>query len=206
MKRMNRIARLTALVGLLLVPAGRVSAQPDPGSFEAGVQVTSVRVSEFDRADVGIGGRFAWRPADLVGLESEFNWYPGEFPDGRPFSRSRVEGLFGATLGPTLGPVRPFVRLRSGFLSIAEAPNGYPCILIYPPPLACTLAGGRTLLAFDIGGGLELSATRRLFFRVDLGDRVVKYPGPVFDRSNRRRDEAFFSHDFRLAAGAGVRF
>jgi hypothetical protein len=67
------------------------------------------------------------------------------------------------------------------------------------------LASGRTLLAFDIGGGVEMFATPTTFVRVDVGDRVLKYPGPVFDNTRTRQD-AFFSHDVRIAAGAGLRF
>lgn len=195
-----------ALAGVLLAGATHAGAQPRR-PFEAGVQVASVQVSEFDRADVGLGGRVAWRPVDALGLESEFTWYPGGFPGGRaPFSRSRVEGLFGATLGPTIRQVRPFVRFRSGFVRVGDAPEPYACILIYPPPLSCVLAAGRTLPAFDFGGGLEISATRRTFVRVDLGDRVVRYPGPSLDRLGQSRGRSFYSHDLRFAAGAGVRF
>ena len=197
---------MVATVGLMLGAAARGFAQPDGGRFEAGAQVVASRVSEFDRADIGFGGRFAWRPLDRLGLESEFTWYPGAFPGRAPFSRSRSEGLFGATVGPTIGRMRPFGRLRAGFLSIADAPEPYACIAIYPPPLSCTLAGGRTLAAFDLGGGIEVNATRRTFVRIDLGDRIVRYPGPVFDRRGRRRDGSFYSHDFRFSAGAGVRF
>jgi hypothetical protein len=202
------VAGAACVVGMTFVlgAATPVSAQPAGGAFEAGAQVVSVRVSEFDRADVGFGGRIAWRPLAPIGIESEFNWFPGEFPGLAPFSRSRVEGLFGATVGPTLGRVRPFGRLRAGFLSMAEAPEPYACIAIYPPPLSCALAGGRTLAAFDLGGGVELAATDRTFVRIDLGDRIVKYPGPVFDRRSRRRDGSFASHDFRLSAGVGIRF
>ena len=174
--------------------------------FELGVQVSSVISSQFDATDVGLGGRFAWHPVEPLGIESEINLYPGDFPDQRAFSRDRVEGLFGVTVGPRFGRLRPFARLRSGFLNIREAPEPFACILIFPPPLSCTLASGRTLVAFDIGGGVELFATPRSFVRVDAGDRVLKYPGPVFASNLTRRDDAFFSHDFRFAAGAGLRF
>ena len=109
-------------------------------------------------------------------------------------------------MGPRFARLRPFGRLRSGFLKLREAPQPFPCILIFPPPLSCALASGRTLVAVDIGGGVEVFATQRAFVRVDAGDRVLKYPGPVFARNFTRRDDAFFSHDFRFAAGAGLRF
>jgi len=203
---MNRLALVCAIAGLVVAQPGSALAQSTSDRFELGVQVSSVISSQFDATDVGLGGRFAWHPVEPLGIESEINLYPEDFPDQRAFSRGRVEGLFGVTVGPRFGRLRPFARLRSGFLSIREAPRPFPCILIFPPPLSCALASGRTLLAFDIGGGVDVFATQRTFVRVDAGDRVLKYPGPVFARNSTRRDDAFFSHDFRFAAGAGLRF
>jgi hypothetical protein len=162
--------------------------------------------SQFDASDAGVGARIAWQRVEMVGIEAEVVQYPRDFPESRPFSRARLEGLFGATVGPRLGRVRPFVRLRSGFVSIGEAPEPFPCILIFPPPLACELASGHTLLALDAGGGLEIAATSRTFIRMDAGDRMLRYPAPVFDSHRDVRERPFFSHDFRSAIGAGVRF
>jgi len=183
-----------------------VFAQPAMGTFDAGAQVTAARSSEFDRPDVGFGGRFGWRAAGPISVEAEINSYPSDFPDGVPFSAARVEGFFGATIGPRLDRVRPFAKLRPGFMTFRAAPEPIACILIFPPPLSCTLASGRTLFAFDLGGGVEVAATRRTFLRFDAGDRVVKYPGPVFDSDRTAHENGFASHDFRFALGAGVRF
>ena len=172
------------------------------GRFEAGGQVVFARSSEFDRGDTGVGGRFAWHPLDLIGAEAEMTFYPGDFPSSGSFSRSRIEGLFGLTVGPRIARVRPFAKLRPGFLTFRGQP--VVCILIFPPPLSCQL-DGRTVFALDAGGGVELFATERLIIRVDAGDRLLKYPGPSF-RSGRVAQEPFFSHDFRFSAGAGVRF
>ena len=196
---------LSILAAALLLQATAAAAQ-DP-RFDVGVQVASAQSGQFDAADAGIGGRMAWRPASLVGIEAELNLYPRGFPDRRPFSRTRVEGLFGVTAGVTAGRIRPFARLRPGFVDVHEAPAPFPCILIYPPPLACELASGRTLFALDAGGGVEIALTPRTFVRVDLGDRLVRYPGPVFENNPRRiRDGAFVGHDVRFATGAGLRF
>jgi hypothetical protein len=117
-----------------------------------------------------------------------------------------VEGLFGATVGPRVGPARPFAKGRAGFLNIREASHPFACILIFPPPLSCELGAGRTLPVFDIGGGLELFPTRRTFVRVETSDRVLKYPGPALAKRGAILEDAFFSHDLRVAAGAGLRF
>jgi hypothetical protein len=174
--------------------------------FELGGQITSATSSQFDETDIGLGGRFSWNPVALLGLESEVNFYPSDFPDRGPFSRGRVEGLFGATVGPRVGPLRPFAKVRSGFLNVERASRPFACILIFPPPLSCQLGGGRTLLEFDLGGGLELFPTRGAFARVEIGDGILKYPGPVLDSKRVVRSDSFFSHNFRFAAGAGLRF
>jgi hypothetical protein len=186
---------------LAAAPAG---AQADRNRFELGVQVPSAVSSEFNTTDIGLGVRVGWRPAGWLGVEAELDTYPRDFPRRGSFSGSRLEGLFGTTVGGRIGKVRPFGRLRPGFMQF-RAPQPLPCIAIFPPPLVCTLGSGRTVFALDAGGGVEVSATSRTFLRVDVGDRLIKYPGPSIGNNFERR-ESFFSHDFRFAAGGGVRF
>ena len=174
--------------------------------FELGVQLSSVASNEFDESDLGIGRRFSWHPITPIGLEAEMTFYPRDFPDGRAFSRGRDEGLFGVTVGPRWGRLRPFARLRAGFMRFQEAPRPFPCILIFPPPLQCSLASGATARAVDIGGGVEVFATSRTFLRIDAGDLLLRYPGPVFDSHRTPRQDGFISHNFRVAAGGGFRF
>ena len=161
---------------------------------------------QFDASDAGIGGRVGWQATSLVGVEAEMVSYPSHFADAPTFSRGRVEGLFGATIGPRLGRVRAFGRIRPGFLRVQPAPGPLACITIFPPPLACELATGRTLMAFDLGGGIDVPVGERTFVRIDAGDRLVRYPGPVFDTDRQVHDEAFFGHDIRVALSGGVRF
>jgi hypothetical protein len=190
---------------LMVVWPDSARAQPSPTRIELGVQVVSTVSSQFDDSAVGLGARVSWHPTAWVGVDAEVNGYPQDCPGQHPFSRGRVEGLFGATVGNRLGRVRPFGRLRPGFVTFRESPGPFACIAIFPPPLSCTLASGRTVFALDLGGGVELYATPNTFVRVDAGDLLLKYPGPVFD-ANLTARQAFFSHDFRFAAGAGVRF
>jgi len=190
---------------VLLTGLRLASAQSSHPRFDAGGQVVAASWDQFDGSDFGVGGRFAWHPLRLLGVEAEIDLYPGEFPEGRAFSRRRVEGLFGVTAGPRFDRVRLFGRLRAGFLRVDEAPGPLLCILIFPPPLSCSLAAGDTLPIVDAGGGIEVSVTPRTFIRVDAGDRMTRYPGPSFDAGVVRSDD-FFGHDFRFSAGAGLRF
>ncbi len=181
-------------------------APADRPRFEAGLQLAVARSGEFDAGDSGVGGRLGFRPVAPVGIEAEVTVYPGAFPGRRPFSRARIEGLFGVTVGPTLGRVRPFARARPGFLVIRQSSEPVACILIFPPPLACVLAGGRTVPAIDLGGGLEVSATSRALVRVDVGDRLLRYPAPAFDSDRSIQQRPFVGHDVRVAFGAVLRF
>ena len=142
----------------------------------------------------------------MIGVDADLTWYPSDFPDRIAFSRSRFEGLFGVTVGPRLDRVRPFVKAAAGFLSVGEAPAAFPCLAIFPPPLACTLAGGDTLTAYEIGGGVQIDATTSSFIRVDVADRILSYPGPTLDRDFQPREEGFVGHALRFTVGAGFRF
>ncbi len=202
---MNRVVVGSAFV-LLVLCSRPAAAQDDESQFELGVQLAGAVSSEFESTDIGVGGRFSWHPTTVLGAEAEVTFYPGDFPDAPAFSRSRIESLFGVTVGPRIGGLRPFAKLRPGVVSFREAPEPFPCILIFPPPLRCALAGGETVFALDVGGGVELFPTGRTFVRVDAGDRLVRYPAPALDADGTAREDAFFSHDFRFAIGGGVRF
>ena len=174
--------------------------------FEAGAQIVVAHSGEFDANDIGIGGRFSWQATDLARADAEVNVCPRSFPVNRSgsFSRSRIEGLFGVTVGPRLGSVRPFAKLRPGFVTFRGQPVA--CILIFPPPLSCVLAEADTRCSRSTSAAVSsVFAGPRTLLRVDAGDRLMKYPGPSF-RDGRVAQDDFFSHDFRMSAGAGVRF
>jgi histidine triad (HIT) family protein len=197
---------LSAVVLLTFIWAAPAAAQPTQ-RFEAAVQVVAASMPQFEGSDFGFGGRLAWHTGDVLSFEGELNLFPGSYPDsGLAFSRRRVEGLFGVTAGLRLGPVRPFAKFRAGFLDVQEPAEPFACILIFPPPLSCTLAAGRTLPAFDVGAGVEVDVTPRTFIRFEGGDRMLKYPGPALDADGAARTDAFYGHGFRFAAGGGVRF
>jgi hypothetical protein len=199
--------RLIAAVLICLFAATVASAQ----SFEAGLHVASSQWSEFDGTDRGIGGRLSWLPVPLLGVEADITIYPSDFPPGTgaAFSNAyRFEGLFGATFGPRLNRVRPFAKAAAGFLMVETNAPAFACIAIFPPPLACILAAGATLPAYEIGGGVEMNATDRTFIRVDIANRILSYPGPTFRGPGLRErvDENFFGGALRFTIGGGVRF
>jgi hypothetical protein len=200
------LKRIVLSVVLLVFWSRAAAAQTDANRFQLGAQFAGAVSGEFDSTDVGAGVRFSWHPTSLVGAEAELDFYPQDFARTPAFSRSRIEGLFGVTAGPRLGRLRPFAKLRPGFVTFREAAGPFPCIAIFPPPLACTLGAGATVFVLDVGGGVEFLASPRTFLRVDVGDRLLRYPGPAIDSNLKLQSNAFFGHDFRFSLGGGVRF
>ncbi|MBY0496389.1 MAG: porin family protein [Cyanobacteria bacterium] len=197
--------RIAIAILVLVTCAAPVRAQ----SFAAGVHFASSKWSEFDGSDSGFGGRFTWKLSTMVGVDAELTWYPSDFQrDAVPFSRQRVEGMFGATIGPRIHRIRPFAKAAAGFLKVSPTSGGFACVAIFPPPLACLLAGGKTMPAYEIGGGVEIDAASRTFIRADVSDRILRYPGPVFRGFglDERVDDNFFGGALKFSIGAGWRF
>lgn len=194
--------RFLAFAFVLLFPYS-TAAQ----SFEAGVHVPVAQWSEFDGTEVGIGGRLTWKPASVIGVDADLSWYPSDFPSDRlAFSGSRIEGLFGVTVGPQIDRLRPFAKVAGGFVRSSAAPEPVACIAIFPPPLNCLMAAGHTLPAFEAGGGVQVEVSSRTFARVDAGGRWLRYPGPTFVSVHDIRSEGFWGSGLRLSFGGGVRF
>ena len=195
------------MVPAFLISIFIFSSAASAQSFEAGAHVASSQWSEFDGNDIGFGGRLTWKPSTLIGVDADLTWYPSDFPsDALAFSGSRFEGLFGITAGPRINRIRPFVKGAVGFLKASGAPAPFACIAIFPPPLNCLMASGQTMAAFEIGGGAEIDATDVAFVRVDVSDRILKYPAPTFDSNFRVVEDNFYGHGLRFTAALAFRF
>src|SRR6476469_3214517 len=107
--------------------------------FELLGQFAGVMSNEFSGTDPGFGGLFSWHRLDPLDVEAEVNFYSKNLTanGGAPFSRGRVEGLIGISVGPLLGHIRPFGTFRTGFVTFRSAPGSLPCPAIFPPILSC---------------------------------------------------------------------
>lgn len=194
---------------LLLIVLAMTASVAQAQSLEAGLHFSSAQWSEFDGTDTGIGGRLTWRPLPMLGVDADVTLYPADFPGDTvaPFSGRRVEAMFGANVGPRFDRIRPFVKAAAGFLDVGATPIAFACIAIFPPPLACVLAGGQTLAAYEIGGGVQIDTPARTFIRADITQRVLNYPGPTFRNGLEERiDDDFFGGALRFTIGGGIRF
>lgn len=197
------IVRLGSFLFSFLLCSNLAAAQ----SFEGGLHLAASQWSEFDGTDLGLGGRLTWKPTALIGVDADLTWYPSDYPSERiAFSSSRFEGLFGVTVGPQMNRIRPFAKAAAGFLRTSEAPEAFPCITIFPPPLSCLMATGHTMPAYEIGGGVQISTTQTSFLRIDIADRLLEYPGPSLRANFELSDEGFYGHALRFTIGGGFRF
>jgi hypothetical protein len=200
------VFRVLVLASVVTVAiSGSAQAQTLEG-LEGGATFVTTGSGQFHTRDIGVGGWLAWRLHPLVNVEGELTYHADPFGDAVSFSAGRVEGLFGATVGPRLGVLRPFASLRPGFVKYRAADEPIACIASFPPPLSCTLANGRTVFAFDAGGGVEVSPTRRSVIRLTVSDRMVRYASAAIDTSGVQHDNGFAGHDLRFAFGIGVQF
>jgi hypothetical protein len=201
---MDRLFLFAAFV--CIVPVFALAQSPDDRKLEVSGQLAVNDLSELETTDFGFGGRFGFRPTSLFTFEGELNFFPSDIPDEIPVTSSRLEGLFGVKVGPRFDRFSVFGKVRPGFVSFGEAPEPFPCIAIYPPPLHCVL-GGETVFALDFGGGVEIYATERSFLRFDVSDLMLQYPGPSFNREAEAFTEGgFWGHNLRFGVGAGLRF
>lgn len=203
---MHRVISFISVLSLLLVTSTTALAQSGSRGVEVAAHVATIDSGQFHTSDIGVGGRVAWLPHELFTLEADVTHYPGDFPDGSAFSRGRWEAYFGGTVGPRLGRLRPFAKLRPGFLTFEDAPEPRACIAVVPQPLVCALQDGATVFALDLGGGVDFTLSERSMVRFDVGSRLLRFDGPVRDTRGEPHDDGFWGHDLRVTLGAGVRF
>jgi hypothetical protein len=196
--------RSLATLSLLFLFAASASAQ---SRLEVSGQFVGTDLKELETTDYGFGGRVGFAATPLFTFEGELNYFPSDIPDVVPVTSSRLEGLFGVKVGPRFDRFSVFGKARPGFVQFGEATEPVICILIFPPPLGCILAGGETVFALDLGGGVEFFPSERSLLRFDVSDLMLQYPGPSFNRDREAFDEdGFWGHNLRFSIAAGYRF
>jgi hypothetical protein len=197
---MQRLAGAAALA--LGLPWLAAAAEP---RMDASLVVGATHFDEFDRTTVDLAASFSYRLSGWLAAEAQLGFSPSDLGEP-PFSTSRFEGFLGARGSIPLGPLRGFAAFRPGFVRLAEAEEPFPCIAIYPPPLACSLQAGRTLLGLQLGAGLELPIGARALARVEFGSLLLRYPGPALTRDGAVTDDSFWRHNGRASLALGLRF
>ena len=168
----------TVLVVLLAVTAGSSRAMAQTPAAEVGGHVGVLRLSELDTTDAGVGPDAVWHVAPALAIDGALTWFPGSDASTGGLGRrqQRTLGLAGLRTGVSAGAVDLFARGRAGFLRFGSE-GATACILIFPPPLTCQLAGGYTAFAAEVGGGASvgLIPSGRLRASLEAGDLMVRY-------------------------------
>jgi hypothetical protein len=189
------------VVSLVGVVPGQAAERP----LELAVRGAWTDYSQFDESDLGVGGEASYRFTDWLAADAQLTFFPSDLGEPAPFSGSRLEGLFGLRLGHRFGGAGLYAAVRPGFVAFSEPSEPRACILIFPPPLACSL-GGQDVFALAYGAGLELVPGERLVLRAEVGDLLLKYSGPAFDEDMEVFEESLWSHNLRATLSVGLRF
>jgi hypothetical protein len=199
----SRVVVSSVLFGFLLMAVpGRAQAQDRRADVSLQVSVRSLH--EFDETEAGFGARLSYRFSRWLAADGEVTFFPADV--GSPaFSGSRLEGLAGVRGGPHRGSTGVYLALRGGAVRFAEAPAPFPCIAIFPPPLACAI-GGDTVPTVQLTGGFEAFPADRWVVRVEAGDQLLRYSGPAFTPDREVIDKGLWSHNFKATASVGLRF
>ena len=149
---------------------------------EAGLLLDYLSISQTKTNNFGVGGRFGYGIRHNVILEGELaygyglnfhelyrNVTTGDITAIEQTSIGVTEGLFGPTLHPPHGHLRPFVTLKGGFVDFRLSPS-----LIPYSDVVSTVLGIRTSslnAAIYPGGGAEASLGP-LGVRLEFGDAI----------------------------------
>ena len=188
-----------------MVAARPAHAQKSDRRGDVSVQVAVRSLNEFDETETAFGARLSYRLSRWLAADGEVNSFPGDV-GAAPFSRARREGLAGVRGGPHLGRTGVYLALRGGAVRFSEAPAPFACIAIFPPPLVCTLADGETVPTVQLTGGFEVFPRDRIVVRVEAGDQLLRFSGPVFTADREVRENGFWSHNIKATASVGLRF
>jgi hypothetical protein len=206
------------------------SAIPDRVTF-TGVQCVttpcpSTVISNSREIQPGFGGRFGYNLTNNIAVEAELNFFPvaNSFSAPDIFKGGhKIEGLFGVKVGTHFNKVGIFGKVRPGFLYASKGdlqPRANTlCIAIFPPPAGCFETIGKSSLAVDLGGVVEVYPTKRTLIRLDAGDTIVRLgernvsavlnPAPgILSPSYVTviRAPAETTHSFQGSIGIGFRF
>jgi hypothetical protein len=197
----------TVLVALIAVTAGSSRAMAQTHGVDVGGHVSVLRLSELNTTDAGVGADAVWHVAPALAIDGAFTWFPGSDASVGTLGRQqRTLGLAGLRTGVSAGTVDLFARGRAGYLRFGSEP-ATACILIFPTPLVCQLAGGYTAFAAEVGGGVSVGLIPggRLRASLEAGDLMVRY-GLTSFRPNGTTTDGFISHNLLVTIGATWQF
>ena len=203
---------LSILMVVSFCGAGVVHAQPVDSRIEVGALASFLRLSTFDTANAGIGGRVSFDLSPWVALEAEADFFPNDDVLEAPsaltpnlrvaYERRRTNAFFGVKMGKRSEKVGLFAKIRPGLTRLSEVEGGQGCIGSECPFVLLMRPEYRTAFALDLGGVFEFYPTERTVTRFELGDTMISHrsaaPGCW--------EGACTSHNLSSRLGVGFRF
>lgn len=224
-----------SICALLLCIVGTAQQQSAPQSdkqksdksnvskVEIGAQYSQVYLNDFGsfsgiseaNPSPAVGGRVTYNLTDHLAVEAEANFFPVVFDAFSTVVGGRaLQGLFGVKAGKRFRHFGLFAKARPGLISFSETER--PVIATFTGidgstfPFPNFVTERKTHFALDVGGVLEVYASRRVFARFDAGDTIIHY-GRHDDFSDSFDDLLIVSapartqHYLQISAGVGVR-
>jgi len=177
---------------LLMAPAQNAQAQSETPKVEIGAHYTHLRLPDFNTGDHGVGLRLSLNVTDSFGIESEFSSFLRgrdnlAAPTGFSIGSERTLALFGVKYGMRSEWAGIFGKIRPGFMRFSGGAG--------VPPIIPPISDAKTEFALDIGGVFEFYPSRRVAFRFDIGDTIIRFGGL-----------GFTSHNLQITTGVALRF
>jgi hypothetical protein len=205
------------VIATLLSPfitTSSVLAQSETPKIEVGAQYTLLRLAARQPGDPnlsllagpstvndsGFGGRMTFNMNRYLSVEGEVNFFPEERTNfAEPFyiNSRRTQGLFGVKAGARTDRFGVFAKARPGFMHFGEG-TADPRIQTL---VAIPFTASSTEFALDLGGVVEVYASRRLALRFDLGDTMIRYGDNALGGGPSQN-----THNFQFTTGVGWRF
>ncbi len=169
---------LCALVILQLIFCSNVLFAQAYSPLEVGIQGAALTLRDPVESTVeqgGYGTRISYNSSSLFAWEAESDF----FPVPSELDTQRGGRAFALLAGPKATwrwhRIGLFVKAQPGIMNFSNIVrdktvlcNGMPCIYEFP-------GGHVTHFALELGGGVEINASRRMFFRIDVGELLLRY-------------------------------
>lgn len=172
------------------------------------------------RYESGFGGRFTYNINRNLAVEGEVNFIPSiatinerakngsstnlEFPGGE-----KLLFLGGIKYGVRRSKYGVFGKARPGAIRFNAFPKIVNRVLVPSPTgnqpsdlLIIQTEAPATFFNIDVGGVFEYYPTRKIIFRVDVGDTIIRYSR----QEPREINPSFTRHNLQISAGFGFRF
>ncbi len=193
--------RFAAISWLSLLLTASAHSQTAPPRFEAGGHFTAIHLTDVKENTLGLGVRFVYNPFRHLSLETELNQTVTRPPFGSSLTGGLIrEGFFGPKAGLRKPKFGIFGKVRPGFVSFDDVLKS----ITFSP--SATVFGRKTQFALDVGGVVEIYASRRLSVRYDMGDTIVFYGQEALFPPPTPVSPGLAQHNFQFSSGILFRF